>query len=505
LAFEVRTLAAGALAQIPTILTLGLLGGIAVWGAQNDWKFSQRKKETATETEEQRSTVKVVGDDSSSSSAEGKQSLVSRLSQRIEFPSKEAVYVAGIQDVAVEIRAMAHYVTANGMLDYEPYRYTQLSARAPGTIWHVNKVMGEAVHKGDVLALIESAEVGRAKADFLQSLALFDVRTRALERLRTAGGAVAGGTLREAEDSLREARIRRFNDHQRLLNLGLALRIEDVNMLPVEEQIDRLRLWGLPDSVRNQPDAETLTANLLPLVAPFDGTVVRHPQAARGEVVSTTKPLFVIGDTSHLHIDLEVHLEDVAHLRLGQEVTFLPEDNSRKEAKGTLAHISPEVNEKTRHVQVHAEVENPDWRLALPTYLFAQGAGAQGSKLVGAPLGSIAHIVVGLGAAESDAFAGRRLRPNTFGTGRILINRKPSALAVPNEALQEIVEFGIGHSFVFVRTSETTFQTRRVTRRLRDGAFTEVEGIGPGDKVVTAGSHVLKSELFKDLMAGSED
>jgi cobalt-zinc-cadmium efflux system membrane fusion protein len=355
---------------------------------------------------------------------------------------------------------MTQYVTANGAIDYEPYRYAQLAPRAPGTIWKMYKVMGEAVHKGEILALIESADVGKAKADFLQSLAQVDVRTRTLQRLKSAGSSVAEGTLREAEEALREARIREFTTHQQLLNLGLAFRIDEMAGLPEDQQVRFLRLLGLPEEFRRAGAADTLTANLLPLTAPFEGLVVRHPQGAPGEVVATNKPLFMIGDTSHLHIDLEVHLEDVAHLRLGQKVIFTPEAKMGEPAVGELAHIGPEVNEKTRHVQVHAEVENPDGRL----------------------------------------------RPNTFGTGRILIREQPRAVAVPAEAVQWQVHPKGRSYFVFVQMpNKTTFQVRPVQLGLRDEGFTEVSGVEPGEKVVTTGSHVLKSELLKDKISSGED
>jgi cobalt-zinc-cadmium efflux system membrane fusion protein len=440
-------------------LTLALLGGLAVWGARNDWRLaSSGGKGNAPSDGQQAGLVKVIKDAGAAPGHEvGSEAI--RLA-RIEFPSEESVKAAGIGVSSVAERSMALYVTANGALDYEPYHYVQLAPRAPGTIWRMNKVMGEAVHKGEVLALIEATDVGKAKADFLQSLALVDVRTRTIQRLKSAGASVAEGALREAEEALREARIRLFTNHQQLLNFGLALRIEDVAGLPEDQQVRHLRLLGLPESIRRSAEAETLTANLLPLTAPFDGRVARHPRGAPGEVVGPSQPLFMIGDTSHLHIDLEVHLEDVAHLRLGQKVVFTPEATTVGPAIGELAHISPEVNEKTRHVQVHAEVENPDGRL----------------------------------------------RPNTFGSGRILIRAQPRAVAVPTEAVQWELHAKGRSFFVFIQLpNKTTFEVRPVQLGLRDESFTEVSGVEPGERVVTTGSHVLKSELLKDKISAGED
>jgi cobalt-zinc-cadmium efflux system membrane fusion protein len=302
------------------------------------------------------------------------------------------------------------------------------------------------------------------------------VRTEAVNRLKSAGGAVSGGNLQEIEAALREANIRLFNDHQRLLNLGFPIRLDDIKKLSEKEQVDYLRVIGLPDEVLKQVDRETLTANLLPLTAPFDGKVVRHPTAAPGIVVATNQPLFVVGDTSHLHIELEVNLEEAPLLRIGQTVMFFPEtrtsatasgqeEEAAKPAVGELTHISPEVNEKTRRVPVHAELENPDGRL----------------------------------------------RPNTYGTGHITIDQKPNAVAVPADALQWELSSQDGQAgsqqrlyFVFVQLSATCFQARSVKPGLRDKDFVEVDGLSQGETVVTTGSHLLKSELLKERIGGGD-
>jgi cobalt-zinc-cadmium efflux system membrane fusion protein len=463
-----RRVAAWVVARVPTVLILALIAGLAIWGARNDWKFSRAGDDQAGSKEkEDPNKTKVIVD--SDRPGEDKTESVAARQPRIEFPSADAVRATGIEVAPVSKRDMAQFVTANGTLDYEPYRYAQLAPRAPGTVWWEEKKMGELVQKGEVLALIDSADVGRAKGDFLQSLAQVEIRKAALDRFQSAAGAVSGGNLNEARAALREANLRLFNDHQRLLNLNLPFRVEDVAKLPEDQQVRFLRLLGLPEKLRNRIDPETLTANLLPLTAPFNGRLLRHPRAAPGEVVATNQPLFVVGDTTDLHIELEVNPEDATHLRLGQEVTFVPagvpgetnvsmKELAERSAHGKLIHISPEVNEKTRRVEVHAEVENHD----------------------------------------------ERLRPNTYGTGRILVEVKPGAVAVPTEALQWDVQPAGRQYYVFVRLSETSFQVRPVKPGLVDGGFTQVDGVQPGEKVVTTGGHILKSELLKERI-GSED
>jgi cobalt-zinc-cadmium efflux system membrane fusion protein len=434
----------GIVSQIPTLLILAILAGLAVWGARNDWKIPRlvdRDDETEA-AEDEGGSVKVT--------TTGAPGSASRF---VEFPSKESVEKAGIRVRPAELMTITSYVSANGTLDYEPSLYAQLASRAPGTVWSVEKEIGDEIKKGDVLAIIESAEVGRAKADLVQDLTRVDTQSKTLERLQSATGAVSGSSVREAEAALKEARIRLFNDQQRLLNLGLAVKIQDLEALPEDQLMKKLRLLGLPKEVARHADTETLTANLLPLRAPFDGQVVER-RTAPGEAVTTERILFTVADVRNLHIDLDVHLEDMSGVHVGQEVTFIPEAKGVEQAKGRVSHISPEVDEKTRHVRVHAEASN----------------------------------------------ANRRLRPHTFGLGKILVGQKARAIVVPTEAIQ----WDKQTSLVFVKVSETSFRAQVVQVGLHQDDKTEVAGIQPGEMIVTTQSFALKSELRKEEIGGED-
>jgi cobalt-zinc-cadmium efflux system membrane fusion protein len=439
---------------VPAALTLLALGALGAWGMRHDWRLPRWGKDDAGK-EETAAVVEVVPDPSPPTPPDP--DFPAEWQKQVHFPSAESARKAGIQVAAAQTRAMSQYVTASAMLDYVPTRYVELHSPVAGRIWSVEKELGEPVARGDVLAVIDAAEVGRAKADFLQSLSQVSYRKKVLERLQSARTSFPDRSILEEQTALRDARIRLLNEQQRLLNLGLAFHLKDVEDLPEEQVSRQLRLLGLPEKVRGRVDPETTTANLLPLAAPFAGQLVTHPHAAPGQVVGMAQerePLFVLADIRELHIELEVHLEDVALLRLGQSVEFVPANEGGTSATGKLAHISPEVNEKTRNVPVHAEVANPDGHL----------------------------------------------RPRTFGTGRVLIRRADTAVVVSRAAVQTEGRW----CFVFVHAADDSFQVRPVVTGLRDPEVIEVRGVQPGEEVATTGSYVLKSALFKDRIAGGD-
>src|SRR5262249_36931882 len=156
----------------------------------------------------------------------------------------------------------------------------------------------------------EAPEVGKAKAEFVQALALAEIRTKTLESLRAAGDSVPARQVQEAESAQREARVRLLVARQALVNLGLPVRVEDFKGLAVEEVARRVQVLGLPDDVVKGLDPDVTTANLLPVRSPLDGVVVAR-EVVLGEGAEAFKTLFVVADTRRMWLTLRVPLKDV--------------------------------------------------------------------------------------------------------------------------------------------------------------------------------------------------
>jgi cobalt-zinc-cadmium efflux system membrane fusion protein len=378
--------------------------------------------------------------------------------RRVQFESETAMEKAGVDIALAEERRIVEAVTAHGEVGYDPTRVARLGTPVPGRIWRVYKQAGDAVAEGEVLALIDAAEVGKTKADFLQALALVDVRGKTVERQRPlVGGAVSPTQFQEAEAGLREAQIRLVSAQQALVNLGLPVRPEDVKGRSPDDANRQMQFLGLPESVTRDLDPNATTANLLPIKAPLRGVVVTR-EAANGEFVGTSTPLFVVVDVSTMWLTLHVRLEDAKHVALGQAVLFRP-DAGGPEAAGKVDWISTAVDkEKTRTLQVRAALENADGRL----------------------------------------------RAGAFGTGRIILRNEPNAVTVPNEA----VHWDGSCNIVFVRDKDffkpgphKLFHTRTVRPGVKDDNQTEIiVGLLPGEVVAAKGSGVLRAELLKNTL-----
>jgi multidrug efflux pump subunit AcrA (membrane-fusion protein) len=379
--------------------------------------------------------------------------------RRIQFASLEAVKKVGLDVALVERQPIVESISANGQITYDQTRFASLSSRLPGTVWHVAKSVGDRVRGGEMLALVDSAEVGRAKTELIQALAQEELQQKVVSRLDTLSsqGIVPGRQSQTAQTEYVQAKARLLSTQQALSNLGLPVNVEQLRGLPEEKLAERLRLLGLSEQDTPRLNPNEATANLLPLKAPLDGVIVAR-QVVPGEVVDASRVLFQLADTSRMWLRLNVSVEDVGKLSLGQPVRFRP-DGSRDEAGGTLVWISTTADQQTRMVTVRAELPNP------------QG----------------------------------QLRNETFGTGRIILREEQEAITVPNEAIHREgcchVVFVRDRGFFDSQDSPKVFHIRTVRLGARNEKSTEiVAGILPGEVVATKGSDVLRAELLKNSL-----
>jgi len=371
----------------------------------------------------------------------------------ITFDDVAAVERAGIESVPVRTQPMTEAISANGVVRYDERRIAQLSVRAPGSVWRVERRLGDTVSKGDVLVIIDSAEVGRLKAEFLTAMVVYESRQEALAILEEIRGAVMGRQLREARSAMREARNSLLNAEQALVNLGFEISLDELSALDDDARAERMRVLGLPPEMLAGIDADRVSSNLLPLRAPFDGVVIGRDVVV-GEIADPSRSIFEIVDLSTMWIVLNVAKEDAARLVIGQWVSFRP-DGDNRDYTSKISWISTAVDEKTRTLQVRAEVKT------------------------GQEAGSSLHL------------AG--LRAHAFGRGVIEVDVRRQAHVVPVESLQ-----AIGNDWVvFVPTGETSFEARTVAKGLESDGSVELLGDIAGiTHVVGPGSHVLKSQLL---------
>lgn len=438
--------------NVVVLLTLGAVGW---WGHATHWTLPHSGQATATDGP----VVKVEKDEVTArdSALVHKHHGFPNQLPVIEFSSVEAARNCGIDTEVASERFMDDVIVANGVVGYDQAHLAQLAVRVPGIVWQVEKRVGDTVASGDVLVIVDSAEVGQAKASLLEAVVVHNLKSRNLQRLKEIANSIPERDVREVEAACELSRVQRFNAVQKLVNLGFPLALEDITPLSTDELMRRLQLLGL-----GTVEVKSSSANLIPLIAPFSGLVTRC-DVVRGEMVDPAKPQYVVADTRRMWINLDIRQEDAAKVKLGARVMYSGEGDHVAVAC-VLTWIGTEVDPKTRTIQARAEGDNP---------LFD--------------------------ASDSGVGARRRLQVNTFGTARIQIGSSLNAVVVSNDALHW--QWEIGRQVVFVASDDRRhFQPRIVSKGLaRDHLVQITEGLRLGERVVTAGSRILSSELSERL------
>ena len=190
------------------------------------------------------------------------------------------------------------------------------------------------------------------------------------------------------------------------------------------------------------------TAGTWVLRAPIAGVVTRRA-ATVGTLVDTHEPLFEIVDTARLWADIDVPEAHLPRVRPGQRVVLRVDGVPGREFHGAVQFVSPVIEARTRTAKARAAFENRD----------------------------------GL------------LRANMYARARIVDDQNNASVLVPRSAVQEAK----GVQLVFVQLSADTYEARRVKATPADNGMVAVAAaIRPGERVVTTGSFLLKTETLKE-------
>jgi membrane fusion protein, heavy metal efflux system len=227
-----------------------------------------------------------------------------------------------------------------------------------------------------------------------------------------------------------------------------------------DAQHSRLHSIGIEEtelagSIEKSLTGEHHNSLQLPIFSPISGIVVER-NAVIGQTADPATPLLKILDPAYLWAEGAVYENDWHKVHVPVSVRFSCSSTPNVFFDGTLVYIAPMLNEETRTSTVRVRIPNLKGRLA----------------------------------------------PNMFGCLIIPLEQPNQVIAIPEESL---VEFD-NQPFVFIVVNDTTFVPRSVGRGMVSDSLIEIiRGLEPGERVVSRGAFLLKSEILKDAFAGEGD
>lgn len=249
-----------------------------------------------------------------------------------------------------EERTLTPSLTVTGRITYDARRVAAVGARIEGRLKAVLHVEGENVTAGEVMAELESAELGRAQAEVL--------KVRARERVARLEA--------DRERKLADAKVSAERDAEHALANAEALEAERV---AAEKSVEAL--GGTVDG----------PLGILRLKSPLAGRVVEL-KVKRGQTVMPTDTLFTVADLSRVWVELTVFERDLAAVREGDQVDVSVPSNRAKSYRGTVARVPEVIDEVKRAAEVRVEIDNPgELRPGLAVTATIHASGPRESRL----------------------------------------------------------------------------------------------------------------------------
>ncbi|MDQ7784835.1 MAG: efflux RND transporter periplasmic adaptor subunit [Desulfomonilaceae bacterium] len=220
-------------------------------------------------------------------------------------------------------------------------RVSHVVPRVPGVVSESRKNLGDPIRKGEVLAIIDSRELGEAKSNYLVALEREKLARYNFERSETLWKKqiIPEKEFLTAQKSFLEEKIQYAAAGRKLKTLGLS-----------DKEIVSLADGSLADLTRFE------------IRAALDGVVVRK-HLSPGEWVKEDAEIFTVADLSDVWVDITVYPQDLRFVGIGQKALVMA-DASGLQSEGTVSYVGPLVGEESRTAKARVVIPNPKgmWR-----------------------------------------------------------------------------------------------------------------------------------------------
>jgi cobalt-zinc-cadmium efflux system membrane fusion protein len=263
-----------------------------------------------------------------------------------------------------------------------------------------------------------------------------------------------------AMQAMLDAEQKKLQRTQQLVDIGAASRQEleeavatsTSRATEVEAARQRLLLLGLTRKQVASLRRPSQIVSDVAVPAPIDG-VITNRSANLGQVVGMGEALFVVTDLSGVWVVGDLYEQDFQAVRVDSQAALLTPAYPDLTLHGRVTYIDPRVDPQTRTAKVRVEVPNPDGRLRLGMYVTLSFTTRSG-----------AHVVVPRTAVQ------------TIGDRHVVFAVDPQE---EGRFIQRTVQLG----------------------RLVGESYIVLQGLEPGEEVVTEGSFFLRAESLRNAPA----
>ena len=337
----------------------------------------------------------------------------------------------------------------DGRIAFDDDSTTPVFSPFTGRVTKLCAKAGDQVKRGEPLAAVQAAEFVQGQNDLITAVATLKTARAQLnlaqtnEKRQHALYQAQGGALKDWQQSQVDLATAEGNVHSAEIALG-AVR-------------NRLRILGKTDqdidAIQAAPGAVSFSPEAL-IVAPIDGVVTQRQIGLGQNIVSQsnggTNPVFSIGDVSKVWLLANAREGDARLIHIGDPVEVRVPAYPGRAFNAHISFVAPSIDPTTHRLPVRAEVENPD----------------------------------------------RVLKPEMLASFRITTGGAMESPSVPESAL--VYEGDTVHVWVANEADKTITSRTIKLGRINDGMAQVLDGLKPGENVVTAGSLFLDRAVTGD-------
>jgi cobalt-zinc-cadmium efflux system membrane fusion protein len=244
--------------------------------------------------------------------------------KRIDLRSTEVTSAGIVPTIAVV-----------GTVTFDPEHVARVGTRLRGLVRDVRHYEGDIVKSGELLASIDSPELGEAEAAVTSLKAELDAAKRNAAR----------------ESKLAQEKLTTLKESEEATALA-----EKYEALFAAAQQKVTALAGSKSTTSNR------NFGVHAITSPLNGTIVeRH--IAKGQLVEADHTAFLVANLDTLWVELAVFERSLPMIAIGDEVTLRPLGGASEGIKGKVANVGQVLNSATRSAPVRVEVDNRDRHL----------------------------------------------------------------------------------------------------------------------------------------------
>ena len=310
--------------------------------------------------------------------------------------SPDEIQRAGIRTEALEEKEVRDELTVTATVQPNQDAIVRIAPRISGRIMQAPARLGDIVKAGQLLATLDSLEMGEAHSAYLQAMSEFRLAAAAFERA----------------ERLHAEQVIPSKDYQR------ARAEHEKARAQLASAENRLRLLGAPANSLSGKSA----VSTFPLTAPRSGTVIEK-QARLGELAKPDEPLFTVADLSTLWIEADIAEKDLVRVRKGAQANTTVEAYPDEIFPGKVTYVGEVMDKETRTIR--ARIEVPNAKGLLKPDMFATATISSGSPRKALMLpGSAVTLIQGIPVVfveEGEGFEARPIEIAERLTNRVVV------------------------------------------------------------------------------------